>query len=324
MENWVLLDLDPLAAARLGLPEQVFVPADIDSASATPADLIGYAAQFADAEPDHPLAAEHRRIAAKQRPMMLAQQALAEQRWDDALAQVDAVLVIDPQDAPARLNRAAALRETGDAQAALAELDAVARVFADVPLFHRNRARVLEDLGQDDRAIAAYREALELTPGDPAVVDRLRELGALTTVSGPDGPIEVDRDALADLVRRDLALHDDDHGHLSTAARSLLADGQPDLAATAAALALSVQDDDEGMRLVLIEALLAADRPAEAHEAAERHVDAVPASAIGHEQRAVALSRLGRDPEARAAAQRALELDPAAPQAGRIVAGDAV
>ena len=152
MENWVLLDLDPLAAARLGLPEQVFVPADIDSASATPADLIGYAAQFADAEPDHPLAAEHRRIAAKQRPMMLAQQALAEQRWDDALAQVDAVLVIDPQDAPARLNRAAALRETGEAQAALAELDAVARVFADVPLFHRNRARVLEDLGQDDRA----------------------------------------------------------------------------------------------------------------------------------------------------------------------------
>ena len=108
MENWVLLDLDPLAAARLGLPEQVAVPSDIDSAAATPADLIAYAAQFADAEPDHPLAAEHRRIAAKQRPMALAQQALAEHRWDDALAQVDAVLAIDPQDAPARLNRAAA------------------------------------------------------------------------------------------------------------------------------------------------------------------------------------------------------------------------
>jgi tetratricopeptide (TPR) repeat protein len=324
MENWILLDLDPLVAARLGLPEQVAVPTDVDSAAATPSDLVRYAAQFADAEPDHPLAAEHRRIAAKQRPMALAQQALAEHRWDDALVQVDAVLAIDPQDAPARLNRAAALRETGDAEAALAELDAVARVFADVPLFHRNRARVLEDLGRDEQAVAAYREALELTPGDPAVVDRLRELGALTTVSGPDGPIEVDREALADLVRRDLALHDDDHGHLSTAARSLLADGQPDLAATAAALALAVQDDDEGMRLVLIEALLAADRAAEALDAAERHVDAVPASAIGHEQRAVALARLGRAPEARAAAQRALELDPAAPQAGRIVAGDDV
>ncbi len=322
LDGWILLDLDPLAAARAGLPEQVAVPVDVDASAATPADLVGFAARFAEAEPDHPLAAEHHRLAAKQRPQALAQQALAEQRWDDALAQVDAVLAIDPQDAPARLNRAAALRESGDAQGALAELDAVARVFAAVPLFHRNRARVLEDLGDEARAIDAYREALELTPGDPAVVARLRELGALTTVSGPEGPIEVDREALADLVRRDLALHDDDHGHLSTAARSLLADGQPDLAATAAVLALSVQEDDEGLRLVLIEALLAADRPAEALAAVERHVEAVPASAIGHEQRAVALSRLGRSPEARTAARRALELDPAAPQAGRIVAGD--
>ena len=324
MDDWILLDIEPLAAARAGLPEQVAVPVDVDIAASTPADLARFAGAFADAEPDHPLAPELRRVAAKQRPQALAQQALAEHRWDDALVHVEAVLVIDPQDAPARLNRAAALRETGDPAAALAELDAVARVFADVPLFHRNRARVLEDLGEDVRAIAAYREALELTPGDPAVVDRLRALGALTTVSGPDGPIEVDREALADLVRRDLAMHDEDHGHLSTAARSLLAEGQPDLAATAAVLALAVRDDDEGLRLVLIEALLAADRAGEALGAAERHVAAVPASAIGHEQRAVALARLGRAPEARAAAQRALELDPAAPAAGRILAGEAV
>ena len=324
MDGWILLDLDPLAAARAGLPEQVAVPADADAAAADADALLRFAARFAEAEPDHPLAPELRRAAAKAEPRALAQQALAERRWDDALAQIGRVLDLDPQDAPARLNRAAALRETGDAAAALADLDAVARVFADVPLYHRNRARVLEDLGDDARAITAYREALALAPGDPAVVERLRALGALTTVSGPDGPIEVDREALADLVRRDLALHDGDHAHLSTAARSLLAEDQADLAATAAALALAVRDDDEATRLVLIEALLAAGRPAEALEAAERHVEAVPASASGHEQRAVALARLGRDPEALAAARRALELDPAAPLAGRIVAGDAV
>ncbi|MGI9116352.1 MAG: tetratricopeptide repeat protein [Gaiellales bacterium] len=324
MDDWILLDLDPLAAARAGLPEQVAVPAHLDASQATPDELVRYAELFASAEPDHPLTPELRRLVAKQRPQELARAALADRRWDDALAQVDAVLAIDPQDAPARLNRAAALREAGDPQAALAELDAVARVFADVALFHRNRGRVLEDLGDAPRAIAAYREALDLVPGDPAVVERLRALGALTTVSGPDGPIEVDREALADLVRRDLALHDDDHGHLSTAARSLLAEGQPDLAATAAALALAEQDDDEAMRLVLIEALLAAERPAEALEAADRHLEAVPASASGHEQRAVALARVGRDDEARAAARRALELDPAAPLAGRIAAGDVV
>jgi tetratricopeptide (TPR) repeat protein len=324
MDGWILLDLDPLAAARAGLPEQVAVPADADPAAADPETLLAYAARFADAEPDHPLAPELRRAAAKAVPRERAQLALADRRWDEALAQIDRVLELDPRDAPAHLNRAAALRETGDAAGALAELDAVARVFADVPLYHRNRGRVLEDLGEDDRAVAAYREALALAPGDPAVVERLRALGALTTVSGPEGPLEVDREALADLVRRDLALHDDDHAHLSTAARSLLAEGQPDLAATAAALALAVRDDDEAMRLVLAEALLAAGRPAEALDAAERHIAAVSASALGHEQRAVALARLGRGDEARAAARRALELDPAAPQAGRIIAGDAV
>ena len=62
----------------------------------------------------------------------------------------------------------------------------------------------------------------------------------------------------------------------------------------------------------------------EALDAADRHLDAVPASAVGHECRAVALARLGRESEAREAARRALELDPAAARAGRIAAGDAV
>ena len=112
--------------------------------------------------------------------------------------------------------------------------------------------------------------------------------------------------------------------HLASAAHSLLGDGQPDLAATAAALALAVQDDDESTRLVLIEALLAAQRSAEALVAAERHVEAEPTSALGHEFRAVALARLGRTEDAKSAAMRAVELDPAAPAAGRILAGDGV
>lgn len=324
MAGWFVLDLDPLMAARAGLPPQVAVPEGGDAAAITPADLIAFAAAFVEEEPDHPVAPELRRLVAKQRHREQAEAALAAQRWDDAITAAEAVLAIDPEDAPVRLNRAAARRESGDPRGALADLDAVAAVFGGVALFHRNRGRVLEDLDDAPRAIAAYREALELAPGDPAVVDRLRALGALTTVSGPEGPVEVDREALADLVRRDLALHDDDHAHLATAARSLLAEGQPDLAATAAALALAVEEGDEGTRLVLVEALLGADRPAEALDAAERHCAAEPASAVGHELRAVALSRLGRGDEARAAAVRAFELDPSAPQAGRLIAGDAV
>jgi len=319
---WLIVDLDPGAARRAGLPERVAVPVDADPAQATPAELAGWAGAFADAEPEHPDAPLLRRVAAKQGPRVRVERALAARAWEQALAAADDLLAIDPEDAPVRLNRAVALRESGEPAAALAELDRVAAVFAEVPLYHRNRGRILEDLGDDAGAVAAYRAALDGAPGDPAVVDRLRALGALTTIAGPEGPVEVDRAALADLVRRDLAAHGDDHAHLAGAARALMAEGQPDLAATAAALALAVDDADEATRLVLAEALLAADRPAEARAAAERHVAAEPASALGHELLAAACAADGDRAGAEAAARRALELDPAAPRAARILAGD--
>ena len=133
MSTWQIIDLDPFAAARAGLPAQVAVPVDVDPAAVTPIDLARYGAEYADAEPDGPLASDLRRLAAKQRPVAEVQKALGERRWADALAAVDAVLAIDPQDAPVRLNRAAALRESGEPKAALAELDAVAAIFAVVP-----------------------------------------------------------------------------------------------------------------------------------------------------------------------------------------------
>ena len=322
MTDWLIVDLDSLVAARAGLPPRVVVPAGVDPNAATPADLAQHATAFTIELPDHELAPELGRLVAKQRSVFALQQALATGAWEDAMRACDEVLAIDPADAPARLNRAVARREAGDIRGALADLDAVAEVFANVALFHRNRARVLEDLGAFDLALAAYREALDLAPGDPAVMSRLRELGVLTTVSGPEGPVEVDREVLADLVRRDLAMHGDDHSHLVGAARALLADQQPDLAVTAATLALAANTDDQATRLVLIEALLAASRADEALVEAVAHVELVPASALGHELRAVALSRLGRDDEARVAAVRAIELDPASTAASRILSSD--
>jgi hypothetical protein len=121
MSTWQIIDLDPFAAARAGLPAQVAVPTDVDPAAVTPVDLARYGAEYAEVEPAGPLASDLRRLVAKQRPVAEVQQALAERRWADALAAVEEVLAIDPQDAPAHLNRAAALRESGEPKAALAE-----------------------------------------------------------------------------------------------------------------------------------------------------------------------------------------------------------
>jgi tetratricopeptide (TPR) repeat protein len=322
VDAWRLIALDPERAAAAGLPGLVAVPADVDPDALPLDDLAHHAARFAEEEPDHPAAEELGRFAALHAPRTRLARALAARDWDAAIAAADAVLALAPADAHARFNRAAARREAGDLEGARDDLDAVGAAMAGDARYHRNLGRLREDLGDRPGAIAAYREALELAPGDPPVVERLRALGALTTISGPDGPVEVDRDALADLVRRDLAAHDDDHAHLAGAARALAAEGQPALAATAAALALAVMPDDEGTRLVLVEALLAAKRPVEALAEADRHVAAEPASALGHELRAVALARLGRGDEARGAARRALELDPGAATAGGILAGE--
>ena len=44
MSTWQIIDLDPFAAARAGLPAQVAVPADVDPAAVTPVDLARYGA----------------------------------------------------------------------------------------------------------------------------------------------------------------------------------------------------------------------------------------------------------------------------------------
>ena len=58
MSTWQIIDLDPFAAARAGLPAQVAVPVDVDPAAVTPIDLARYGAEYADAEPDGPLASD--------------------------------------------------------------------------------------------------------------------------------------------------------------------------------------------------------------------------------------------------------------------------
>jgi len=67
----------------------------------------------------------------------------------------------------ARLNRAIALREVLGAQAALAEVDAIAPELSGYHLLHATRGELLRELGRDRDARAAERMALALT-GNPA------------------------------------------------------------------------------------------------------------------------------------------------------------
>ena len=73
-----------------------------------------------------------------------------------------------------RLHRAIAMRYTGGARAAMAQLDDLPRSLGDYYLYHAGRAELLHEPGQPGEASAADRRALDLTtnPAERAVLQQ--------------------------------------------------------------------------------------------------------------------------------------------------------
>ena len=82
--------------------------------------------------------------------------------WPQILALYDMLLGLAPS-AVARLNRAIALRMVRGPEAALAEVDRLARELDGYYLFHATRGELLSELGSREQARAAQLRALELT-----------------------------------------------------------------------------------------------------------------------------------------------------------------
>ena len=82
--------------------------------------------------------------------------------WEQIVLLYDMLLHLAPSPVT-RLHRAIAMRYTGGARAAMAELDELAGSLGDYYLYHAGRGELLRELGQPDEASAADRRALELT-----------------------------------------------------------------------------------------------------------------------------------------------------------------
>ncbi len=93
--------------------------------------------------------------------------------WRQIVALYDALLDVMPSPV-VRLNRAIARRYRDGAEAALPEVDALAKALDDYYLFHATRAELLRDLGRDTDARAALARALELTanPAERALLQK--------------------------------------------------------------------------------------------------------------------------------------------------------
>lgn len=102
-------------------------------------------------------------------------------RHEDALAEYDKAIGIDPSDPNSRIGRGDVHRALGDLPRALADLDEAVRLGPDLPRAYASRGRLLEDMKEDARAERDYSQAIAIDP-NYAFAYRLR--GAIRSRTG--------------------------------------------------------------------------------------------------------------------------------------------
>jgi tetratricopeptide (TPR) repeat protein len=151
----------------------------------------------------------------------------------------------------------------------------------------------------------------EVQEMDEETVQRLLAEGKIVPMQGPDGEmLYMDADAFDEGVRMDLAQHADDAPYLIGVGGLLLDGDHNELAQTAAGLALATAPASPEAQLFAGIVAARRGRMDESLTLIDRHLELAPSSSLGHTNRANVLLALGRTEEARAAARRALALDP--------------
>ena len=215
-------------------------------------------------------------------------------------------------DLEALLDEAATAFEDGDPERALrAAREALAVDRRSVPALHF-RAAALSELGRDDEARAAYREALGRGGDD---VDLLVDAAGFLLRSGEEAPRE-DAEAALELARRGarLARSAGDErmaGEASLAeGRALLQLGEAPAALERLEAARSALPDDPDVLLERALALFEACRFEEAREQYRQVLEGADGEAAAHHGLGLALERLGRPREAERHLARARALAP--------------
>ncbi len=314
MTEWRLLDLDAVPAARASLPPRVLAPADEDfeSEPITRDRVAAWSNRFIAENPGSEQAAELQPLVDKEPLWVRLIPFLDGEDWAAAMPLLEEILTIDPTDAAAVFNHSSGLRAGGLREEALQELEAIRPVFEGEGIYHANLGRTFAELERAGEAEREFRRALELLPGDDFVTGQLVGLGAMMPVSDEEGNEGlVWREDFEEAVREDLAQNVDDADYLASVSSALIEQGHDRLALRAAELAM-VHDTRPELPLFAGIASARLDDLGAALTHLDRHLATVPASAVGHLHRSSVLWRLDQREDARAAAERALELDPQA------------
>jgi tetratricopeptide (TPR) repeat protein len=98
-------------------------------------------------------------------------------KYDDAIADYDKAIALDPNVALAYTIRAVAYGIKGDLDRAIADLDKAITLNPNDATAYTIRGNAYYVKGDYDRAIADYRKALEINPSDQKARNKLKRLG---------------------------------------------------------------------------------------------------------------------------------------------------
>jgi tetratricopeptide (TPR) repeat protein len=251
-----------------------------------------------------------------------AQNAFAKEDFKTAISTLKLIGNLDPSDHAAKMNLGSALASTGDHPGALKLLEGIKETFAGEPDYHTTLGQLYAAVGNKDEAIDELANALDAKPDHPQALDMLRQLGVLVSIS--DDPKDagslafVRSDAVLEYLQgvwdketRDAAYYLEQAVYHGNEGRHHVA-----LAAAERAVAASSPPSDRA-ESVKISALRDLGKNDEAVAAAQAFVTRAPASATAHVELAASLRAKGDDAGAKAAVDKALEIEP-----GNLVALD--
>jgi serine/threonine-protein kinase len=261
--------------------------------------------------PDPAKSLLHESIAVALRPrstgarVNLAYELAEARRFDEAAAQLELALAMDPGEPHLRALLGRTRFFQGQREAGLALVEAVVRERPEVAIGHAVLGDLLGELGRHPESLAAGQTVARLSPDDPRAHDAVGL--SLVRLARLDEAIAAFRKAI------ELGpLFPDAHRNLGLA---LLEQGRLEEAAGALARLVELRPESPRARMLLADALLRLGRPDEAATHSARAVELAPAEHDGHHLLGRAFLDAGKPGEAVGPLRTALRLHPESPDA---------
>lgn len=332
--EWVLIEMDDTMARKQGMPNRIPIPQSkfegLADEGLKQEQLREWIQDFLqNSEPGQSANWRRRNSELVTRlesyvdklPMLeKVNKAFQERDFEKAAKTLKRIAALDPEDHSAKLNLGSALANLGDYDKAMKQFKRIRETYADDPDFHVSVAQIHVAQNNTDKATEELVLALEARPDHLPAMDALAKLGVLTalyedprdanslTYVRSDAVLEYlnerwdaeERDT--DFFLQQLAYHEGERRH--------------DVALEAARRAIAASDEPvETAELGQVANLRALGRVEEAIGAAKDYAQRAAESPGAQVELSECLRRAGKSDEARAAVDRALELDPGHQQA---------